>query len=126
MPIACLLFNVQIVHLYCMACPWMIMSQPIHYFNHAMVHGFPVPLWFKILQKLHLVQHFSEHSVHHSTFDRDFAVTNGWSNPLMNALYRYTGITDVLLVAIDIAFGYPRSQWGLRVEEDEVQGVKRT
>lgn len=126
LPLACLLFNVQLLHLYTMASPWIVMSQPIHYFNHAMVHGYPVPLWFKVLQKMHFVQHFSEHSVHHATFDRDFAVTNGWSNPLMNILYKRTGVCEFVLTAIDILFTYPRSEWGLRVEEAEVQGVKRT
>merc|ERR1719387_2085249 len=119
LPVAAMLFPTQILYFFVIASPWIFNSQPIHYYNHAQVHGYPVPQLFIWMQRMHLVMQTPVHQAHHRTFDINFAVTNGWSNPLLNLLYSKTGACDWVLFMMDVVVSpFPLSQIGLRVEAE--------
>jgi len=51
-------------------------------------------LWFQHnliqwLRRLHLILDLPSHHLHHTRFDCNFALINGWSNGLLNRLYAY-------------------------------------
>jgi hypothetical protein len=47
-----------------------------------------IPKWVQILQRLRLFLRPEEHWRHHLSFESDFSSVNGWSDPVMNWLYR--------------------------------------
>jgi hypothetical protein len=74
--------------------PWFFMplglfvafAQVPHYFTH---HA--APNWIRTLQRWRIILPPSAHQSHHTTFDRDFSVISGWSNPLLNWLLMKAG-----------------------------------
>jgi hypothetical protein len=72
--------------------PWLLCSfglflsfaQIPHYYVHH-----PAPAIVRFLQRSRVFLRPAAHLSHHRSFDRDFAVLNGMSNPLVNWLARY-------------------------------------
>lgn len=61
-----------------------------HFLAHRRVHlgrGSLPPLVAR-LQDMRLLLHPDVHRRHHSTFDNNFCIFNGWANPLLNAGFR--------------------------------------
>jgi hypothetical protein len=48
------------------------------------------------MRRLGLLMTPSAHSVHHATLERDFSVINGWSNPLVNVVFRFLRQRQIL------------------------------
>ena len=46
----------------------------------------PIPWAIRTLQNLRLILSPSAHNVHHITFEKNFAIINGWSNPVANLI----------------------------------------
>ena len=47
-----------------------------------------IPRWVRVMQRSRLFLRPEIHWRHHHTFETDFSSVNGWSDPLMNLLYR--------------------------------------
>jgi len=58
--------------------------------SHMAAHGrFPTSRVVRVLQRTHLMLPPRDHRAHHATFDRNFAILTGWSNPLLNLFYTW-------------------------------------
>lgn len=55
---------------------------------HGTLHRDDNPPIVTVMRRLHLLMTPQAHALHHATLDRDFATNNGWSNPLVNRLFR--------------------------------------
>lgn len=58
-------------------------------FSHACAHQHNESTVIRFLQKTRIFIPPEIHDHHHVVLDRDFAILNGWSNPLVNVLVRY-------------------------------------
>jgi hypothetical protein len=54
---------------------------------HGSLHRERVPWFVTLLRRSGLLMTPEAHQLHHDTLRRDFATNNGWSNPLLNALF---------------------------------------
>ncbi|MFM2090400.1 MAG: hypothetical protein RLZZ127_889 [Planctomycetota bacterium] len=57
-------------------------------YHHGVIHRDRIPAWARIGHRLGLLLTPARHEIHHQTLDRDFATLCGWSNPLVNGLFR--------------------------------------
>jgi hypothetical protein len=55
---------------------------------HAGLHRRDPPWPIRALRRLRLLMTPAAHQLHHDTLQRDFATNCGWSNPMLNALFR--------------------------------------
>ena len=55
---------------------------------HGSLHREDNPWIINVLRRLHLLMTPEAHVLHHETLQRDFSTNNGWSNPLLNAIFR--------------------------------------
>lgn len=55
---------------------------------HGTLHRDENPWFIKGMRKLGLLMTPQAHQIHHDTLKRDFATNSGWSNPLVNCLFR--------------------------------------
>lgn len=74
----------------------LIFGYALTQYFHATLHRDHPPLWIRALRKIGLLMTPAMHGVHHATLDRDFAVITGWTNPLINPLFRYLRRRGVL------------------------------
>ena len=56
---------------------------------HGTLHRRDNPWIVEGMRRLKLLMTPEAHAVHHATLRRDFATNNGWSNPLVNLLFRF-------------------------------------
>ena len=64
-----------------------VWSQIFHAFAHMPFKQ--IPLIIQILQKINIIIPPHVHRSHHSSYDGNFSIVNGWSNPFLNLLYLY-------------------------------------
>ena len=57
-------------------------------YAHGCLHRERNPWFVAPLRRVRLLMTPRAHGVHHATLDRDFSTLNGWSNPLVNVLFR--------------------------------------
>jgi hypothetical protein len=55
---------------------------------HGTLHRSDNPWIVRAMQRTHLLMSPEAHAIHHETLRRDFATNNGWSNPLVNIVFR--------------------------------------
>jgi hypothetical protein len=55
---------------------------------HGSLHRQDNPAFITVLRKLHLLMTPAAHQLHHDTLQRDFSTNCGWSNPVVNRLFR--------------------------------------
>lgn len=55
---------------------------------HGTLHRTENPWFIHLLRRVGLLMTPQAHQVHHATLQRDFATNSGWSNPLVNWLFR--------------------------------------
>lgn len=55
---------------------------------HGCLHRLHNPWYILALRRLGLLMTPAAHQLHHDTLQRDFATNCGWSNPVINALFR--------------------------------------
>lgn len=55
---------------------------------HGTLHRVENPWFIDLLRKIGMLMTPEAHEVHHATLQRDFATNSGWSNPLVNWLFR--------------------------------------
>ena len=55
---------------------------------HGSLHRERNPAIVTVLRRLGVLMTPAAHAVHHATLTRDFSVVNGWSNPLLNIVFR--------------------------------------
>lgn len=55
---------------------------------HGTLHRQDNPWFIELGRKLGLLMTPAAHQLHHDTLQRDFATNSGWSNPVINALFR--------------------------------------
>ena len=63
---------------------------------HGSLHREHNPWIITFLRKLGLLMTPEAHAKHHATLQRDFATINGWSNPVVNILFRFLMRRDLL------------------------------
>ena len=67
---------------------------------HAAAHGrwkkSRVSWMIRLLQRLKLFVDPKDHHEHHTYFDRNFAIFNGWSEPLLRILYNYASKEHII------------------------------
>jgi len=64
---------------------------------HGSLHREDVPPVIRLMRRIGLLMTPQAHQLHHDTLQRDFATNNGWSNPLLNAIFlalRRRGMLD--------------------------------
>lgn len=74
----------------------LIFGYALTQYFHSMLHQDHPPLWIRAMRKVGLLMTPSDHAIHHATLDRDFAVITGWTNPLINPMFRYLHRKGVL------------------------------
>ncbi len=47
-----------------------------------------IPRWIRLLQRFRIILRPEIHWLHHQSYESDFSSLNGWSDPLMNLIYR--------------------------------------
>jgi hypothetical protein len=62
-------------------------SQILHGFSHKTNNENNKLIRF--LQNNHIIINNKKHKNHHTTYDSDFCIVNGWTNPLLNVIYTH-------------------------------------
>ncbi len=57
-------------------------------YAHGSLHRESNPFWITVLRHSGLLMTPEAHSLNHATLDRDFATLNGWSNRLVNVVFK--------------------------------------
>lgn len=55
---------------------------------HGTLHRSQNPWFITLMRRFGLLMSPAAHQIHHDSLQRDFATNSGWSNPLVNALFR--------------------------------------
>jgi len=63
-----------------MGCMFTVSFQATHYYAHARTHGKKVPFVVRQLQDWGVILNPRGHQIHHTTFNTDFCILNGWMN----------------------------------------------
>jgi hypothetical protein len=63
------------------------MSQTFHAYAH--MHPKNIPFIIKQLQRMNLILSRNEHNKHHLNGIYNYSIVNGWSNPLLNIMYKH-------------------------------------
>ena len=61
-----------------------LLAQFFHYSSHAIVHKKKVYNIIEYLQNLNIILHPDIHKEHHTFYDRNYCILNGWANFLLN------------------------------------------
>ena len=61
-------------------------SQILHGFSHRTKRE--IPLFIQILQKYGIIINTHNHHLHHTSYNTNFSIVNGWSNNVLNILYK--------------------------------------
>lgn len=56
---------------------------------HGSLHRQHNPWFIRLMRQTGLLMTREAHQIHHDTLRRDFATNNGWSNPAINALFKW-------------------------------------
>jgi len=56
---------------------------------HGTLHRDDVPFAIRIMRRTGLLMTPAAHQIHHDSLKRDFATNCGWSNPLLNPVFRF-------------------------------------
>ena len=80
-----------------------------HYCCHAITHGKKVPLFVYKLQKLGILIKPLDHQNHHKMLVSDYAILNGWTNPLLNVVFRKRETVNRYIDFLDSLAGYFKS-----------------
>ncbi|CAN5318448.1 hypothetical protein BH09PSE3_BH09PSE3_28200 [soil metagenome] len=67
----------------------MLVGSALAQYFHSSLHRRDVPFAIHALRSLGLLMTPSAHALHHATLKRDFATNCGWSNPLLNPVFRH-------------------------------------
>lgn len=62
------------------------LTQFTHFLAHARSRGLVKSSALKLMQDYHIILHPDTHRVHHTEFDCNFCIFNGWANPLVNRI----------------------------------------
>jgi hypothetical protein len=79
----------------CIAGATGVLSQGTHFLAHARNHGFMNNWFIEKLQDYGLLLSPEEHRTHHTRYDRNFCIFNGWANPLINFIREMLTIAGV-------------------------------
>jgi len=63
-----------------MGCLFTVSFQATHYYAHARTHNKKVPFVVERLQDLGVILHPRGHQIHHTTYNTDFCILNGYMN----------------------------------------------
>lgn len=63
-----------------------VLAQYTHAASHGRFHSNKMVRW---LQDYGIILHPDTHKIHHQQFDQNYAILNGWSNGLLNWIYRH-------------------------------------
>lgn len=66
---------------------------------HGSLHRQDNPVFVPVMRRLGLLITPEAHQIHHDTLTRDFSVINGWSNPVLNVIFRQLIKREVLTPA---------------------------
>ena len=66
----------------------LIVGGTLAQYFHGTLHRADNPAIVEAMRKLGLLMTPEAHALHHATLRRDFATNTGWSNPLVNAIFR--------------------------------------
>lgn len=66
----------------------LILGGTIAQYHHGVLHRTKCAWWIRGLRRCRMLMTVADHEVHHASLDRDFTTLCGWSNPLVNALFR--------------------------------------
>lgn len=66
----------------------LIIGGTLAQYFHGTLHRADNPRIVHVMRRLRLLMTPEAHALHHATLRRDFATNNGWSNPLVNLLFR--------------------------------------
>jgi len=86
--------NYLLCQLLFMVC--MLSVQLTHFQAHCINHSTLNPLATRVLlffQNIRVILNTKDHRKHHTTFDTNFCIFNGWANPLVNWYYRWSRTT---------------------------------
>ncbi|MDQ0471636.1 fatty acid desaturase CarF family protein [Labrys wisconsinensis] len=67
----------------------LIVAGSLSQYFHGSLHREKNPWFILFLRRIGLLMTPAAHAVHHTTLERDFSVINGWSNPLVNVIFRF-------------------------------------
>jgi hypothetical protein len=67
----------------------LIVGGTLSQYFHGSLHRPANPWYIHLMRRLGLLMTPQAHDVHHQTLRRDFAVINGWSNPVVNVLFAF-------------------------------------
>lgn len=67
----------------------MLLGGAMAQYFHSSLHRSDLPLVIRMMRALGLLMTPSAHAFHHATLQRDFATNCGWSNPLLNPVFRF-------------------------------------
>lgn len=87
-----------VLNLLCLAVPlpgWLIsgavvllIGSTLAQYFHGTLHRTDNPWIVRAMRRTHLLMTPQAHALHHATLRRDFATNTGWSNPVVNAIFR--------------------------------------
>jgi hypothetical protein len=66
----------------------LIVGGTLAQYFHGTLHRADNPAIVEAMRKVGLLMTPEAHALHHATLRRDFATNTGWSNPLVNAIFR--------------------------------------
>jgi hypothetical protein len=66
---------------------------------HSSLHRVDVPVAIEAMRAVGLLMTPSAHALHHDTLRRDFATNSGWSNSLLNPVFRFLHRRGILVDA---------------------------
>lgn len=66
----------------------LIVGATLAQYFHGTLHRADNPWIVHAMRRAHLLMTPEAHALHHATLRRDFATNTGWSNPLVNVLFR--------------------------------------
>ncbi len=88
-----------LLNLFCVAMPvpgWLtagavvlIIGGTLAQYFHGTLHRADNPWIVRTMRRVGLLMKPEAHAVHHATLRQDFATNNGWSNPLVNVIFRF-------------------------------------
>lgn len=66
----------------------LVLGGTLAQYFHGTLHRADNPWIVEAMRRARLLMTPEAHAIHHATLRRDFATNNGWSNPLVNLLFR--------------------------------------
>ena len=66
----------------------LIIGSTLAQYFHGTLHRSDNPWMIRAMRRTGLLMTPQAHAIHHASLRRDFATNTGWSNPLVNAVFR--------------------------------------